>query len=89
MKKVINGRMYNTDTAKLVASYANGGGWGDFHHFEEGLYQKKTGEFFLHGEGGAKTAYSRQIDCNCWTKKWAEKYCTGDEYEAIFGEVEE
>ena len=67
MKKVINGRMYNTDTAKLVASYANGGGWGDFHHFEEGLYQKKTGEFFLHGEGGAKTAYSRQIDCNCWT----------------------
>ena len=25
MKKVINGRMYNTETAKLVASYANGG----------------------------------------------------------------
>lgn len=65
MKAIINGHKYNTDTAKLIASYANRGGWRDFHHFEEALYKKKTGEFFLHGEGGSETKYSRQVDSNC------------------------
>ena len=58
MKKIINGKKYDTDTAQELASWDNGGGWRDFHHCEETLYRKKTGEFFLFGEGGPMTKYA-------------------------------
>ena len=48
MKKIINGKMYNTDTAKELAGWSSPGGRGDFSHYEETLYQKRTGEFLLH-----------------------------------------
>ena len=45
MKTIINGKMYNTDTAKLIETtshlYPSDFGW-----FRESLYQKKTGEFY-------------------------------------------
>ena len=50
MKKIIKGKVYDTDTARELASWANGGNWRDFSHLEETLYRKKTGEYFLHGE---------------------------------------
>lgn len=55
MRKVIEGRRYDTDTAKQVGWY-----WdkeeGDFFHVEETLYRKRNGEYFLHGKGGAAIA---------------------------------
>ena len=102
MKQIINGRMYNTETAKEVGSYSNYGGWRDFNHYEESLYEKKTGEFFLCGTGGAMTEYAVSVGVNCWSggskiipltleeaKVWAEKNLDADEYIEIFGEVEE
>lgn len=102
MKKIINGKKYDTETARAVADYANNGNWRDFTHFEETLYQKKTGEFFLYGEGGPMTRYAVAIEQNCMSggrkiipltikdaQKWAEAYLTADDYEEIFGEVEE
>jgi hypothetical protein len=101
MKKIINGRLYDTETAKLVgsASYSYPG---DFQHWSEDLYLKKTGEFFIHGTGGALSKYSRSAGFNTVTggeeiislttkeaKAWAEKYLEVEEYERIFGEVEE
>lgn len=101
MKKIINGKMYNTETAKALCCWDNGFGCGDFQHAEETLYKKRTGEFFLFGEGGAMSKYA-QPDGNGWcggseieplteaeARKWAEKKATADEYIAIFGEVEE
>lgn len=60
MKKVINGKMYNTDTAKEIKSWINDNdlSWSDFGYLHETLYQKKTGEYFLHGCGGARTKYN-------------------------------
>ncbi len=48
MKKIINGKRYDTETAKLIGSdgYSNPS---DFNYWSEDLYQKKTGEFFLYG----------------------------------------
>ncbi len=102
MKKIINGKRYDTDTAKKIAFWSNGGGWRDFNHIEETLYKKSTGEFFLFGEGGANTRYSVSEGSNTWTggsrimplsykdaQEWAEKHLDGDEYEKIFGEIEE
>ncbi len=102
MKKIINGKLYDTQTAKQVGYHDNGLSCGDFHHYYETLYRKKTGEFFVHGVGGAMTAYSKSCGNNSWsggediipytTKKareWAEKYLDADEYIQSFGEVDE
>ena len=100
MKKVINGKMYNTETAKKMADWYYGYP-GDFDYYEERLYKKKTGEFFLFGKGGARSKYSDNDGFETYgsceiipyseeeARKWAEKHCSGDEYEEIFGEVEE
>lgn len=102
MKKIINGRKYDTDTAVAVASYFSGSSYRDFNYVEETLYKKRTGEFFLYGEGGAMSRYSVSCGDNSWcggeaiilmsemaARAWVEAHCTGDEYEKIFGEVEE
>ena len=102
MKKIINGRVYDTEKAKELGTYANAGNWRDFSHLEETLYRKKTGEFFLFGEGGPMTRYAEAEGQNSWSggrrimpmtydeaREWAEKHLTADEYEAIFGEIVE
>ena len=102
MKKIINGKMYNTDTAKELAGWSSPGGWGDFSHYEETLYQKRTGEFFLFGEGGPMTRYAESAGQNQWrggskiiplawedAREWAENKLDADGYEEIFGEVSE
>ena len=102
MKKIINGKVYDTDTAKKVASWYSSYARNDFHYYEEELYQKKTGEFFLHGEGNAASKYSRSCGQNEWcgsekimpmtfkeAQEWAEDHLDGDEYCEIFGEPDE
>lgn len=101
MKKIINGKRYDTDTAKEIgyASYSNRS---DFSFWEETLYRKQTGEYFLFGEGGPMSRYAVTVGQNQWSggekimplsvdaaKEWAEKYLDADEYEKAFGEVEE
>lgn len=102
MKKIINGKRYDTDTAKYLASWSNMDSVSDFHYYCETLFQKRTGEFFLHGEGNGLTKYAEACGTNSWSsgqrlmpmtvdeaKAWAEEHLDGDEYEAIFGEVDE
>jgi hypothetical protein len=101
MKRIINGKKYDTDTAKWIAdasySYA-----GDFNHYEEALYQKKNGEFFLAGSGGPASKYSHSSGLNCWSggsdiipleldeaQLWCETNMTVGEYESVFGKIEE
>ena len=102
MKKIINGRVYDTEKAKELGTYANAGSWRDFSHLEETLYRKKTGEYFLFGEGGPATKYAEAEGQNSWTggcrimpmtydeaREWAEKHLEAEGYEAIFGEIVE
>lgn len=102
MKKIIDGKRYDTETATKVGEWWNGCSRRDFNFVNEELYQKRTGEFFLYGEGGPSSRYSKSIGNNTWSgdeviipltleaaQKWAEKNLDGDEYEKIFGEVEE
>ena len=100
MKKIINGKVYDTSTAKHIGWWDNGLGVRDFGYFREDLYRKKTGEYFLDGEGGPASKYSKSIGNNSWSgdeklipldfeaaKEWAEKHLSADEYEAEFGEI--
>lgn len=101
MKKVIDGKMYNTETAKKLGEFDNGR-YGDHDYMEEALYLTKSGAYFLYGTGGAMSKYAEASSNSNWTggsiiqsmslsaaKEWAEKNLTGDEYEDIFGEIEE
>ena len=40
MKKIINGKKYDTDTASCVGSWDNGYGYSEFGYFSEALYRK-------------------------------------------------
>ena len=77
MKAIIKGRKYDTTTAKEV-------GWDN------------------NGRGGPSSKYCRSVGLNEWSgdekitpltteeaKKWAESHLRPDEYDKIFGEVEE
>ena len=59
MKKVIEGKVYNTDTATKIASWDNGVYGNDFRACDETLYITKNGTYFVHGEGGALSRWSQ------------------------------
>ena len=101
MKKIINNKVYDTNKATEVGSWESGRG-GGFNHIAETLYQKRTGEFFLHGEGGPQTKYAMSVGQGNWSgseqiipltwenaKEWAESHLEADAYEKAFGEVVE
>lgn len=102
MKKIINQKRYDTKTAQERGYWENQYARNDFYWCAETLYQKKTGEFFLYGEGNAASKYAESCGNNSWTggeklipldyetaRQWAEEHLTTDEYEEIFGEVAE
>lgn len=102
MKKIINGKKYDTDTAEYQARTWSNVGMNDYGYWEEALYRKRTGEYFLHCTGNAASRYARQVAQNEWTggevirpmsfeavQKWAEENLEVYKYEAIFGRVSE
>lgn len=91
--------MYNTESAKQIAYDSSNLCMSDFRYWCETLYKKKTGEYFLHGEGHAMSEYAvTEGGSSRWgeqvipysekqAKKWAENHLDGDEYETIFGKI--
>ena len=60
MKKIIEGKTYNTETALLLGDWQNL--WkGDYHYCREELYRTRKGTYFIYGEGGALSCYARYI----------------------------
>lgn len=102
MNKIIKGKRYDTETAQEMAVWRSPLGPRDFFYYDETLFRKRTGEYFLYGTGNAKSLYSKCCGQNEWcgseeiipltidqAQKWAEEHCDGDEYEEIFGKIEE
>lgn len=101
MKKIIDGKLYNTETAKLIGEYDNGYPQNDFSYYSEALYRKRNGEFFLYVDGGALSdcahysggSWSGGADIVPLNEskaiKWCEKHLDVEKYIEIFGEVEE
>lgn len=101
MKKVINGKRYDTETAEFIGRWENIHNSADLQYECEELYKKKTGEFFIYGAGGPASSFALQTGTNSRSgsskitpiieneaKKWVEKYLDGDTYENLF-EIEE
>ena len=101
MNKVIKGKKYDTELAMKIGCHSDVEDY--LWIVNEELYRKDNGEFFLYGE--AVCDPDCYDDCFkrypwVWTgnflplsvdqaKEWVERYMTADEYENIFGEVEE
>lgn len=102
MKKIINGKVYDSDKATGIGSWDNGCGYNDFNYVSETLYRKRTGEYFILGGGGAMTKYAVSTGNNSWggstkiipltydaANKWAMDHLSANEYEKEFGEIVE
>lgn len=104
MKKIIGGKMYDTEKARMVGDPWSPAGFmsSDFDWYEETLYRKRTGEYFLHGAGGPKTRYAEPYGQSGWTggerimplsyneaREWAEEHLDTDAYIGAFGNPDE
>ena len=58
MKRIINNKCYNTETAELIAEYWNGVSNEGFRYVYEKLYHTLKGSWFLYASGGAMSEYS-------------------------------
>jgi hypothetical protein len=57
MEKIIKNHRYNTESATKIGSTDAGHEFGHNEFYTETLYKKKTGEYFLHGDGDANSKY--------------------------------
>lgn len=102
MRKIIDGRTYNTETSAELGRQRSPEGSRDFRYCDEGLFRNSKGAYFLCGEGGPMSKYAVSTDINSWrggsdiipltadeAREWAEKYLDAAEYESIFGAAEE
>lgn len=58
MKRVIAGRVYNTDTADHVCELPCSAFPGDFRYHDTDLYRTKNGNYFLAGSGGPMSMWA-------------------------------
>jgi len=101
MKKVISGRVYDTETGTELG-YDSYGYPRDFEYWAETLYRTRSGLYFIHGEGGPASKYAESQGQNQWSggseiipvsedvaRKWSEEHLDGDGYLAAFGNPED
>lgn len=98
MKMIIDGVMYNTETATEIAWYHTPLLESDLDFIDERLYQKQNGEFYLAGFGGPRTEYAI-MEADGWMSgsdgiiplsideamTWVEHHCDADTYIRLFG----
>ena len=101
MKKIINGKRYDTETAEEIGFWRTERSVTDFSYCEETLYRKRTREFFLYGEGGPSSPYAIELYgmmgageaivplTEDEAKTWVEQKLDADTYEALFTVEEE
>lgn len=101
MRKIIKGKLYDTEKATQVGEWSRDYPR-DFSYVCETLYRKRTGEYFLHGEGGPMSPYAESCGQRQWqggeaikpltyeaAREWAEGHLESEEYEAEFGTPDE
>lgn len=77
MKKIINGRKYDTETAAVIGSSKES---------NETLYRKRTGEYFMYWDGWGEEIIPMNVKD---AQDWAERHMDAEAYEMAFGPVSE
>lgn len=89
MKKIIDDKLYNTETATKLYKNDNKLYTTDLHYYGETLYKTKNGAYFLLKEGGAMSKMSKtngvsklgDMDIEAFSPIEAQEYLI--EYQAI------
>lgn len=103
MKKITNGVLCNTETARLLGEMEYMSNPSDKSWYCERLYKTKTGKYFLYGYGNWGSPYAKPTGNGGYkdgenivlfptpsaAREWAEKKINPDAYIAVFGEPEE
>lgn len=63
MKRIINGKLYDTDNAEMICEYGYGY-QGDFGYVRRSLYKSSGGQFFFEYSGGPMSEYGKQSGPN-------------------------
>lgn len=101
MKAIIHGKRYDTETAIEIGSDSYNGSRSDFSWWRASLYKtKRSGAYFLAGEGHARSHYARKLDVASWgpgekidpmtrneAMAWAEQHLSPEVVEAEFGDM--
>ena len=72
MRKKIDGKMCDTETAKQLG-FKFTGEFGQEHGYEERLYLTKTGQYFIYGAGGPASPYPKP-EIKALTKEHADAW---------------
>lgn len=95
MKKVINGRVYDTETAEKIVTTVRYEGTSE--QIRETLFRKKVGDFFLFGQGEKDSKYATLNENDEWVagekiipisfadaKAWGKGNLPEKKFETIF-----
>jgi hypothetical protein len=63
MKRVVDGKLYDTETAELLATDENCLSWSDFRQYCVELYRTQKGTWFTVSDAGPRSKYSNGGDC--------------------------
>jgi hypothetical protein len=61
MRNIINRKVYDTETAEWIYDTSNGSGVNDFGFERSALYRTTRGAWFLAGNGGPSSRFSRTL----------------------------
>lgn len=92
MKRIIDGKSYNTDTADCICTIPCSYYPGDFQYHNTKLYRSPKGQYFIAGMGGPMTIWAESVG-NSGTsggsgmrlideeeaREWAESACLDEE----------
>ena len=69
MKKIIDGKLYDTSTAVHVCNLNSPtDDRSDFNWHKTGLYNTLKGRFFVSGEGGPSSMWAKSVGQNTWSE---------------------
>lgn len=67
MRTIIEGRVYDTETAQCICGLDCRHNRGDFGYHETDLYRSPGGQFFIAGWGGPDSLWARSAGQNSWS----------------------
>lgn len=99
MKKILEGKVYNTETARVIGTWSNNLPISDFRNETATLYVTKKGNFFVAGESGPMGSFAHSEGnmtsggegLFALSKRealdWAERHLDAEEYEEFFADI--
>lgn len=100
MKKIMSGKLYDTELANKVVIADNGYEPNEPEYYQEILYKTNKGSYFLYAHGGIASKYAAHVGekavpgqtmiamTEVKAKEWALKYLDVDTFLLVFRDTE-